>query len=282
MELAVVLVIIGLLVGGVLTGQALVKAAGLRKVGTEFDRYQQSIMAFRDKYILLPGDITNATQVWGSAGGSGLVTDNTCASAASAGFGATGTCNGDGDRGIGGNASWGSVGADNGYERYLIWQHLALAGLIEGKYAPMGSGISYGHKAGWNIPASTSFMNAGWAIIRANDATALAAGAGFTNYGGLAPGLAGRHALVFGNTADSGLGYWRSPLEVLFPEDAKNIDDKYDDGKPFTGRVTVMPTAPLNNSVQCTSPASTVSDASLYRASGAQVIACMLFWTLSL
>lgn len=38
-ELSIVLVILGLLVGGVLTGQSLIRAAELRSVSTEFQKY---------------------------------------------------------------------------------------------------------------------------------------------------------------------------------------------------------------------------------------------------
>ena len=66
-ELSIVLVILGLLVGGVLTGQSLIRAAELRSVSTEYSRYVASVHTFRDKYFALPGDMTNATQFWGTA-----------------------------------------------------------------------------------------------------------------------------------------------------------------------------------------------------------------------
>ncbi|MBY6117485.1 prepilin-type N-terminal cleavage/methylation domain-containing protein [Mameliella alba] len=65
-ELSIVLVILGLLIGGVLTGQNLIRAAELRSVMTEFKTYQTAVMTFRDKYFALPRDMTNATDFfWG-------------------------------------------------------------------------------------------------------------------------------------------------------------------------------------------------------------------------
>ena len=64
-ELSIVLVILGLLTGGILTGQNLIRAAELRSVVTEFQTYQTAVMTFRDKYFALPGDMTNATDFWG-------------------------------------------------------------------------------------------------------------------------------------------------------------------------------------------------------------------------
>jgi len=74
-ELSIVLVILGLLTGGVLTGQNLIRAAELRAVTTEFNAYQTAANTFKDKYFAIPGDMTNATDFWGSAGGDGTLGD---------------------------------------------------------------------------------------------------------------------------------------------------------------------------------------------------------------
>jgi len=66
-ELSIVLVILGLLTGGILGGQALIRAAELRAVTTEYDRWVTATRTFQDKYFALPGDMTNATAFWGSA-----------------------------------------------------------------------------------------------------------------------------------------------------------------------------------------------------------------------
>ena len=65
LELSIVLVILGLLAGGVLSGKSLIRAAELRTIGTERDRFRTAMYAFRDKYFMLPGDISNATSFWG-------------------------------------------------------------------------------------------------------------------------------------------------------------------------------------------------------------------------
>lgn len=53
-ELSIVLVILGLLVGGILAGRALIHASELRGVHTEFNQYKTAVMAFRNKYLLYP------------------------------------------------------------------------------------------------------------------------------------------------------------------------------------------------------------------------------------
>lgn len=50
-ELSIVLVILGLLTGGILAGQSLIRAAELRAVSTEYSRYATAVQSFRDKYF---------------------------------------------------------------------------------------------------------------------------------------------------------------------------------------------------------------------------------------
>lgn len=54
-ELSIVLVILGLLTGGILAGQSLIRAAELRAVSTEYSRYITATQSFRDKYFAVPG-----------------------------------------------------------------------------------------------------------------------------------------------------------------------------------------------------------------------------------
>lgn len=56
-ELAIVLVIIGLIVGGVLAGQDLIKAAELRAAVGQIEKMDTAVNAFRGKYNGIPGDI---------------------------------------------------------------------------------------------------------------------------------------------------------------------------------------------------------------------------------
>ena len=65
-ELSIVLVILGLLVGGVLSGQSLIRAAELRAATQEYQRYYTATQTFRDKYFAIPGDFNNAQAFWDS------------------------------------------------------------------------------------------------------------------------------------------------------------------------------------------------------------------------
>ena len=66
-ELSVVLVIIGLIVGGVLVGQDLIKAAALRAQISDFEKFNTAVNTFNLKYSCLPGDCANATSFFSSS-----------------------------------------------------------------------------------------------------------------------------------------------------------------------------------------------------------------------
>lgn len=56
-ELAIVIVIIGLLVGGVLQGQELINQAQIKSQISQFANYDSSSLTFKAKYNYIPGDI---------------------------------------------------------------------------------------------------------------------------------------------------------------------------------------------------------------------------------
>ena len=64
-ELSIVLVILGLLTGGILAGQNLIRASELRSVSTQINQLNTAFMTFRDTYFALPGDMRNAQDFWG-------------------------------------------------------------------------------------------------------------------------------------------------------------------------------------------------------------------------
>lgn len=132
-ELSIVLVILGLLTGGILGGQSLIKAAELRSVGTEYDAWQTATNIFKDKYMAIPGDMQRADEFW------------------------PGVVSGDGNGVISIPA-----GANLTGEMFTFWQHLAEAGLIAGEYTGVAGGDSDAHSIlGENAPKS-KYGNAGW------------------------------------------------------------------------------------------------------------------------
>ena len=55
-EIAIVMVIIGLLIGGVLKGQAMIENAKVKRVVKQADEIRAAVMTFYDKYGVYPGD----------------------------------------------------------------------------------------------------------------------------------------------------------------------------------------------------------------------------------
>lgn len=218
-ELSIVLVILGLLVGGILGGKSLIRAAELRSASNEFSRYVTASYTFRDKYFGFPGDISNATSVWGDQ----ATGTQSCASAATA-DGSPGTCNGNAD---------GYIGIGN--EMHRAWQQLAFAGLIEGSYTGQngggtGCGSSCDSVAGTNVPMSR-IANGGYDYtLIGQDPVSDAARFFSTVLTGM------RNTLTLG--AKSTNFFHLNGL--LTPEEAWNIDTKIDDGQPQYGRLWVQ------------------------------------------
>lgn len=237
-ELSIVLVILGLLTGGILGGQSLMRAAELRAVSTEVQQHITAVQTFRDKYFALPGDMRNAVRFWGAqAGGTADGTDATCI-ALDEDDPATdeATCNGNGDGEI---WRYDSMTGTASYESFRVWQHLANAGLITGTYA----GVSHtptgpGTDPGYNLPQSKLGSNVGYNLVfwgnrDSADTEVTNSRIIEGNYG---------HVLVFG----LGDGFWYHAMgygPVLKPEEAWNIDQKMDDGLAGGGKVMAPGTA---------------------------------------
>ena len=63
-EIAIVLVIIGLLLGGILKGQEMITQAKIKNVVNDFNGITAAINSYQDRYKALPGDDLNAATRW--------------------------------------------------------------------------------------------------------------------------------------------------------------------------------------------------------------------------
>lgn len=107
-EIAIVLVIIGLLLGGILKGQELINSARVKNLSSDFRNVPVFIYGYQDKFRTLPGDDPAADAHLGTSA------DQATAS--------------EGDGIIDGD--WNSTSAAD--ESFLFWQHVRLAGLAPG------------------------------------------------------------------------------------------------------------------------------------------------------
>lgn len=226
-ELSIVLVIIGLVVGGVLVGQDLIRQAELRSVISSGQSYMIAVNTFKLKYNCIPGDCPDATTYWGAK--------SDCADRTNY----NNTCNGNNNGAI--NLSTSTVSLGN--ERFLFWQHLGLAGLIEGIYTGVEGAISNDDiDPDINTP-KIKMSGAAWSAGNQGLPT------GITHYFKINP----YNYLLLG-MATQASGWNGNPITT--PAENFNIDKKVDDGKPATGRFVArywsMPGSTTPSSTSCT------------------------------
>ena len=65
-EIAIVLVIIGLLLGGILKGQEMITQAKIKNVINDFNGITAAVTSYQDRYRAVPGDDQNAATRWAS------------------------------------------------------------------------------------------------------------------------------------------------------------------------------------------------------------------------
>lgn len=251
-ELSIVLVILGLLTGGILTGQSLIRAAELRGITAEYAKYAAAIRTFQEKYNAIPGDMTRATLFWGK----GSACTSPLGNAA-----IPGTCNGNGN----GNLSDTGTGVSTFSELYMIWQHLSLAGLIEGTYTGLTDSVAISRAAiiEVNVPPSRMSL-AGWSI---SDWANTSGDAAWVNMGGM-PNSVSR--LYFGRAVTGNWTYGAA----LRPEEAWNIDTKIDDGKPTAGRLRAVWIANCTTAAGGTDPAINTAE---YKVTSSAVACALMF-----
>jgi prepilin-type N-terminal cleavage/methylation domain-containing protein len=122
-EIAIVLVIIGLLLGGILKGQEMITQAKIKNIINDFNGVTVAVTSYQDRYRAIPGDDQNATTRWttqapASGNGNGII----------AGF-------------YKDNDTTGTGGAPAATaESNLFWQHLRIAGFVPGLTTGTGTG----------------------------------------------------------------------------------------------------------------------------------------------
>lgn len=201
-EIAIVLVIIGLLIGGIMVGKDLVRAGSIRNFTAQIEKYNAAGAAFRGKFRLLAGDLRpeEATQ-YGFATRTGAIGQ------------------GDGNGILEGCAQ---SSQRLGCETALFWRDLLEAHMI-----PSGSAIATnaavdGTLGGFDIDAylpKSPMRSGGSVLVYARNS---------------------RNMFYISQiTAVSNNGTVTTAAH-LSPQEAKNLDDKMDDGAPDNGIVRPM------------------------------------------
>ncbi len=225
-EMAVVLLIISIVAGGILVTDSLIQQAMIRAIISDYDHYLKSVLEFRDKYQALPGDMSTAEDLW-----DGPVN---CGSHSITALPLGGTCNGDGNGLIGECADDLSAACGNAEEVFRVWQHLGYAGFIDGRYTGVQISASVPEALpGVNVPALKGRPGT-WTLLHYTNASDITGLKGDT-YG---------HVFFYGGhngyTGIQGSGGAAAPFTiepVLRTKDAQEIDRKIDDGRPRTGKI---------------------------------------------
>lgn len=122
-ELAIVLTIVALIVGGIVSGERLLESYRLASVISSIEKYKAAFNDFQTQYMAYPGDLDDAGSVFPSSG-----------SVPAAGSGNNN----------------GRIEENTNEEEFKAWQHLGRANIIQGNYSGTGSTTNY--RLGTNIP----------------------------------------------------------------------------------------------------------------------------------
>jgi prepilin-type N-terminal cleavage/methylation domain-containing protein len=246
-EMAIVLVIIALLVGGVMAGRNMIVAAKMRAQITDLQKYKTAVKLFDEMYKGIPGDITNATTL----------------------FGAT-TANGDGDGFIETTtiAPWGigNISPDNGYydgERPHFFMQLSLSGMIEKKFN--GTAI-----IGNGYPGSILNKNGGFF---AAGSWHTAGGASNTMYSNI--DLIANSSLYLASINDKAnfpsASNHNDTTGTFTPAELWEIDKKIDDSIPSSGKILAVVWSPT---ISC-------GNATTYNLAGGENRECNMLYDLT-
>lgn len=225
-ELSIVLVIIGLIVGGVLVGQDLISGASLRAQIAQLEKYQTAVNTFKLKYgNHLPGDFPGslATQFGfaSRSGATGHGDDN----------GLLDSC--DGNFTLSSNLA--------GCETVFFWSDLSAAKLIDGSFTDAAdntnASLTTADQVATLLPRAR--INGNFVAVARDDVSS-----GYITNTSPAPTKG--NVFVVGQVVSIGdFGAGRSFGEYrvtggLTPLQLSSIDTKTDDGVPTTGRVRAV------------------------------------------
>ena len=214
-EMSIVLIIIGLIVGGILVGQDLIQGATVRAQISQIQKYQAAVHTFQTKYNnYLPGDMPDpdATQF---------------------GFQSRGIYPGEGDgngviEGVyqdAANSNWG--GFESAGETVVFWVDLSAAGLIDGTF---------------NTGTETNRSTIASANLGKYFPTAKIGQGNYIYVFSGGPGISSPGTNYYSLSAVTSVPYGSGPYSnlALSVQQANAIDGKLDDGLPQSGNIMAV------------------------------------------
>jgi prepilin-type N-terminal cleavage/methylation domain-containing protein len=223
-ELAIVMIIIGLLIGGILKGQELITNAQVASTVTQMKGIDAAISTFRDSYAAMPGDMDDATTRLPGCNAAPNCGDNPNLP--------DGRING---------VSAGQAPPNVASENAQVWLHLSAADLLGGVQDTNAAGLTFGEI----MPAGN--VGGGFFI-------------GYHQGGAQLPGQQagpnprGGHYISLSGDPGGNVGS-SSISDVISASQAARIDRKVDDGTPGTGSVVAASSgAAAGNCIAPTDP----------------------------
>jgi prepilin-type N-terminal cleavage/methylation domain-containing protein len=140
-EIAIVLVIIGLLLGGILKGQEMITQARIKNVINDYNGVTAAYFSYQDRYKAVPGDDNNADTRWASFT---AVRGNS-----------NGTVGGTYDLDPAANTP---TNANDPTESLNFWWHLRLAGFIPGPTTGQGAWTQPTNAVGGRVGVQTGAL----------------------------------------------------------------------------------------------------------------------------
>lgn len=228
-QLSMVLVIIGLLAGAVVAGQEILAASRMQAQISQFYTFQSAYVTFKDKFGAVPGDFSGASVIWsGATNGNG-----------------NGALENSGNPYFPHREVSPNYAFDNEFPQFF--RHLSLAGLVTGEFdgtfninrgypelkASPGKGMIVGGE--WEQPSPNmqpkiddQFLGKIFIFAFICDPTQTTMNA----------------ATVCGSWPTNVVGVWSA-------QTALSIDNKIDDGLPFTGKFLTWVMGNGANTVPC-------------------------------
>jgi len=213
-ELAISLVVIGLLVGGILKGSELAENARLSRAIRQVQGYEGAMATFKDSYGSFPGDIANPDTRLPN-----------CSTAACVPVLGGASANGNGNGIIEPVATYYSGGPwALGEERNYIYSHLSVTGMVPFDLNRMTTGVSKDNYPDGAIPNSQIY------ITQMNMPAA-----------GVIPKLVGIFIMV--SRYNTGAAIYTTLTPSMRGSQARMFDEKIDDGLPASGNVMGIDTS---------------------------------------
>lgn len=200
-EISIVMIIIGLLIGGIFSGMKLIDNANVQRTVQDLKSVDAALLTFRDTYRALPGDIRNPnTRI------------PNCAAVPC-------STSGNGDRMIGGIADGAAITTSD--EEFVFWQHLRAAELIS--FVKPVSDLTPGE----GQPESP---------IDSGTYRVLGHRNGIQHF----QTIVGKHLLFVSTRFSEQINVAGTQNQNSIPcAQGRNVDIKIDDGRPLTGRVVM-------------------------------------------